>query len=146
MGMIMRINKFIIFGLTIMFCLMVAGCAESNDNDESYELSSTLSSSSQLISEEGIELPEQEFASTEESNSYESNAANTNREDDVLMSSSLESSKESSLSQSGNTSSSTEIDEISLGVENGEENTSSDDISDSLEKEDGSIELPFDKW
>ena len=45
-----------------------------------------------------------------------------------------------------NESSTTEKDEVSSEVEAEEENTSSDDSSEPSGSDDGSIELPFDRW
>lgn len=138
-----KLNKFIAFVLGLALCPIISGCAQK----DAQNLTSDVSSITQNDNESediGIILPEDEF-DTDEQNSSMGENADTNTEDDNKTSSSAASNKDSS-SQNNNSSSSADNDETSSTVEGEEENTSSDTTSEPSQDNDGSIELPFDKW
>lgn len=141
-----RLNKLIIVCLIVVFSLMLAGCSENTDiKNESSDISSVVSGKNEKVEAEGIELPEEEFNSTEESSGSQNTG--TNKEDDGKTSSSEDSNSQNSSSAPDSTTSSTQDDATSSETESKEDNTSSDDdTSKPIESDDGIIELPMDKW
>jgi len=126
-------GKFLIICLVAVLVFSLTGCARSDATDND---------SSTLSIETGVELPDEEFDSNEETQVSEN--TNTNDEDDEKTPSSEE--DNNSLSENTNTTSSQPSDETPSEVVDEEDDASSDDVSQPTKSEDGSVELPFDKW
>lgn len=141
-----KFNKFIIVCLIAVLSLMLVGCSENVDTkNESSDVSSTVSGENEKTENEGIELPEEEFDFTEESGGSQS--TDINKEADGKTSASGDGNNQNSSSATDSTTSSTQDDATSSETESQEDNTSSDtDPSEPIENDDGSIELPMDKW
>ena len=144
-----KLNKVIIVCLIAILCLLFAGCSDGSIKNESSEPSSSIVNGDKTADDDtGIELPEDEFDTTEQSGTSGSNT-NTSNNKTTQSSDSGNSQNESSLAEStDSTSSVTEStdDNQSSADENVEDNTSSDDVSQPVQNDDGSIELPFDEW
>lgn len=144
-GGMKKMAKLIIVCLIAVFSLTLAGCSENTDiKNESSIVSLTVSGENEKTENDGIELPEEEFDSDEESGGSQN--TNTKKEDDGKTSSSGGSASQNTSSTVSDVTSSTQDDESSK-TESEEDNISSNtDTSEPSQNEDGSIELPMDMW
>lgn len=122
----METGKIFVICLIAALFLVLTGCSETKNED------SLNSSENTTISEEtsGIELPDEQFVSSDDKNESKDSVTGEKDEGD------------NSSSEAGSSyDSSTDNDQTSS--ESGD-NTSSDVAS--SKPDDGSVELPFDKW
>lgn len=130
----MEMCKIFAFCLIVIFALAFTGCSEIKNPD------SSVSSENSISSEEsaGIELPEEEFDLSEDKN--ESKDTVTSKNDQSVDTSSEEDSKDGAEEDGSSTPSK---DDSDTPTESGDDTSSEVDSS---KPDDGSVELPFDKW
>lgn len=143
-----KVSKLLAICLTVVIAFTLAGCTENNGSQkDNSDVSSVVSSENVDSDNSGIELPDQEF--TSDNQSAEPENTTTNKEDDANTSSSTQDNNknEESSSDAGQSSISDDGSKEDVSSDDEQQNESSDDtINTPSKNEDGSIELPMDKW
>lgn len=142
-----KVSKLLVVCLTVVIAFALAGCAVNKGSQkDGSDVSSVVSSKITNGDNSGIELPDQDFTSDNQSGESENT---TNKEDDANTSSSAQDNNKNEESSSGTAQSSTQDDSSKEDVtpDDEQQDESSDDtISTPSKNEDGSVELPMDKW
>lgn len=138
-------NKISTVCLIGILSLVLVSCAKTKDPQKDNLNTSSLTSVETMNSENGgIDLPDQEFTSNEQSVELE----NTNTQGNSQTSSveNNNNKNEESPSSQEHTSTPDESDKDNTLSGDDQENISSEETDTPSKKEDGSVELPFDKW
>lgn len=133
--------KILVVCVSVFLALMLVGCTEANDlKGEASDISSTASQKDENSSVDGIELPEEEFDSSQQTTGSQNENIIQDKNNETISSAQDNSTEETTSSDDNPDKESASSSDDSHG------DTSSDDTSVPSESQDGNLELPMDKW